>query len=144
MNHTKKMLPLLLFTCALLLTACAPAGGQEEDVTTLICANLTKNNNREDYDTVRRVAQSNGFSPKMKGFGQEPDAFRVECHRVTDEEWERYETLINSITKVDMYDSNIYTIVWEAAGAYFAGDKTLDETVDMIRNRVSLYVNENR
>lgn len=98
--------------------------------------------NREDYDTVGQVAQSNGFFPKIKGFGQEPDAFRVECRRVTDEEWEQYEALINSITKVDMYDSNIYTIVWEAAGAYFAGDK--DETVDMIQNRVSLYVNENR
>lgn len=100
--------------------------------------------NREDYDNVKRVAQSNGFFPKMKGFGQEPDVFRVECHRVTDEEWEQYETLINSITKVDMYDSNIYNIVWEAAGAYFAGDKTLDETVALIQNRVGLYVNENR
>ena len=100
--------------------------------------------NREDFDNVKRVAQSRGFFPKEKGFGQEPDRVRVECHRVTDEEWEQYEALINSITKVDMYDTNIYNIVWEPAGAYFAGDKTLDETVALIQNRVTLYVNEQR
>lgn len=100
--------------------------------------------NREDYDNVKRVAQSAGFVPKELGFGRKPDSVLVECHRVTDEEWEQYEDLINSVTKVDMYDSNIYNIVWEAAGAYFAGDKTLDETVALIQNRAGLYVNENR
>ena len=98
--------------------------------------------NREDFDTVRRVAQSAGFVPKTQGFGKKPDNVWVECHQVTDEEWEQYEGLINSITKIDMYDSNIYNIVWEAAGAYFAGDKTLDETVALLQNRVGLYINE--
>ena len=32
----------------------------------------------------------------------------------------------------------------EAAGPYFAGDKTLDETVRLIQSRAELYVNENR
>ena len=37
--------------------------------------------NREDFDNVKRVAQSRSFFPKEKGFGQEPDRVRVECHR---------------------------------------------------------------
>ena len=100
--------------------------------------------NREDHDNVKRVAQSDRFVPKGRGFGKRPDNVRVEYHKVTDEEWERYETLVNSITRAGMYDTNIYNIVWEAAGAYFAGDKTLDETVALIQNRVTLYVNEQR
>lgn len=100
--------------------------------------------NREDHDNVKRVAQSDRFVPKGRGFGKRPDNVRVEYHKVTDEEWERYETLVNSITRAGMYDTNIYNIVWEAAGAYFAGDKTLDETVALIQNRVTLYINEQR
>ena len=100
--------------------------------------------NREDYDNVRAVSQSKNFMPKRLGFNYPPDTIYVECHQVTDEEWERFEGLINRIDKVDMYDPNIFNIVWEATGAYFAGDKTLDETVQMIQNRVGLYVNEQR
>ena len=72
------------------------------------------------------------------------DVVWVEYHSATDEEWAQYDGLINSITKIDVYDSHIYNIVWGAAGAYFAGDKTLDETIRLIENRVGLYVNENR
>ena len=32
--------------------------------------------------------------------------------------------------------------IQEPCEAYFAGDKTLDETVDLIQRRVALYVNE--
>lgn len=34
--------------------------------------------------------------------------------------------------------------IYESCGAYFAGDKTLDETVDLIQNRVTLYINERK
>ena len=97
--------------------------------------------NREDYDTVRMVSQSPDFVPKKTGFAYSAfstDVVWVEYHSATDEEWAQYDGLINSITKIDMYDSHIYNIVWEAAGAY------LDETIQLIENRVGLYVNENR
>ena len=103
--------------------------------------------NREDYDTVRMVSQSPDFVPKKTGFAYSAfstDVVWDEYHSATDEEWAQYDGLINSITKIDVYDSHIYNIVWEAAGAYFAGDKTLDETIRLIENRVGLYVNENR
>ena len=32
----------------------------------------------------------------------------------------------------------------EQADVYFAGDKSLEETVQLIQNRASLYENENR
>ena len=68
----------------------------------------------------------------------------VEFRKATAEEFQRYEDFINHINKIDLFDNEILNIAQELAGAYFSGDKTLDETVALIQNRVTLYVNENR
>ena len=52
--------------------------------------------------------------------------------------------LYDAVERMDNGRGTIYDIVSEMAGAYFAGDKTLDETCSLIQNRVMLYVNENR
>ncbi len=62
----------------------------------------------------------------------------------TKDERQRYESLLNSIDKIDLCDKTIFDIVRELIGPYFAGDKTLDETIQLIQNRVMLYVNEQR
>lgn len=41
-------------------------------------------------------------------------------------------------------DKNIYNIVQECVGGYFAGDRTLDDTIGAIQNRVALYLNEQK
>ena len=46
--------------------------------------------------------------------------------------------------RIELSDSELLEIVMDAAGPYFAGDKTLDETVELIQRRAQLYVNENR
>lgn len=56
----------------------------------------------------------------------------------------RFESLISHTTQLYWPDDELSDIIWEACGPYFAGDRTLDETVRMIENRVGLYVNENR
>ena len=33
-------------------------------------------------------------------------------------------------------------IVCETLGPYFAGDKTMDQAIDLLQNRVQLYLNE--
>ena len=56
------------------------------------------------------------------------------------QEWEDY---FNSITRCTLFsDRNILALVEEEAGAYFAGDRTLDDTVERIQRRAELYVNE--
>ena len=56
------------------------------------------------------------------------------------QEWEEY---FNSITRCSLFsDRNILALVEEEAGAYFAGDRTLDDTVERIQRRAELYVNE--
>ena len=41
-------------------------------------------------------------------------------------------------------EDDLANIVWEMPGPCFAGDKTLDQTIDLLDNRVSLYLNEQR
>lgn len=57
---------------------------------------------------------------------------------------ERFWTLYNSIDQMSSTDSALLEIILEQAEEYFAGDKSLDETADLIQRRASLYVNENR
>ena len=102
--------------------------------------------NRADYDTLVAYSCSNRVRKKYpKGYPKFSLASPlVPIHPVTEEELARYEQFINSIDQTDLRDPVLYRIVKEAAGAYFAGDKTLDETVQLIQNRAMLYVNEQR
>lgn len=56
----------------------------------------------------------------------------------------RYKDLINHVDKIDLYDTELYDIVYEACGPYLAGDRDMDETIQVIRNKVKIYWNENR
>lgn len=57
---------------------------------------------------------------------------------------DRFWTLYNSIDQMSSTDSALLEIILEQAAPYFAGDKSLEETADLIQRRASLYVNENR
>ncbi len=50
--------------------------------------------------------------------------------------------LYNAIDSYDSWDPDLESIIIETAGAYFAGDKSLDVTVWLIQNRANLYINE--
>lgn len=57
---------------------------------------------------------------------------------------ERFWDLYNAINCVGGAESEVWKIIREQAEIYFAGDKSLDETADLIQRRATLYVNENR
>ena len=63
---------------------------------------------------------------------------------ISEEDIRRYEALIYSITLLYWSDDALADVVWDAIGPYLAGDKTLDETVQLLNNRIGLYVNELR
>lgn len=68
----------------------------------------------------------------------------IRLPRSTQADYDQLMALYNAITTVAGYDENIYNIVNEEAGAYFAGDRSLDDIARNIQNRVRLYVNEQR
>lgn len=57
---------------------------------------------------------------------------------------ERIYYLLDNCVGQRYYDEDIYTIVEEEAQGYFAGTKSLEQTVATIQNRVQLYIDEKR
>ena len=96
--------------------------------------------NLNDYQLLKRYDMT-VISPDGAPYYMGPI---LRYHKATQEEVDRFDYLMNSIDKINLYDRKIYDIAYETASAYFAGDKTLDETVALLQNRVGLYVNEQR
>lgn len=70
--------------------------------------------------------------------GEEP----VDIYSITQEQADRLLALLESACSCSQTDSIIYQVFLDEAGSYFSGDKGLEETVDVIQARVSMYVAE--
>lgn len=81
-------------------------------------------------------------SPLQSGWSY--DDFEVEIGPLSDEEVALFESVLNNTNKRQEQDYKLIEIIQEEAAAYFKGDKSVDEICDIIQNRVSTYVNENR
>ena len=68
----------------------------------------------------------------------------VDVYAVTPEQYQIVCNLIDSTHSLYSFDQDILDIVAEECAAFFAGAKSIDETVSMIQNRVSLYVAEQK
>ncbi|MDD6071271.1 MAG: hypothetical protein PUC12_10750 [Clostridiales bacterium] len=84
----------------------------------------------------------NEHEPEDSSWGW--DDLEVKIKPSTQEEVDMYMDLINSTKKVGGWNQEILDIILEESKAYFSGDKNVDETADIIQNRVKTYVNENR
>ena len=82
------------------------------------------------------------ISPTESTYGY--DDLEEEIKPSSQEEVDMYTELINGTKKISGYDNEIMEIIQEEAKAYFAGEKSLDDTAAIIQNRVKTYVNENR
>ncbi len=61
----------------------------------------------------------------------------------TDEEIQQVKDLINSVkSATNYYDKGLYDICEEETGAFFKGDKSAEETADLMINRISIYIAE--
>ena len=63
---------------------------------------------------------------------------------LTEKEAQVFRDLIDNTTKISRPNVAVMDIINEEAGAYFDGQKSLDETASIIQNRVTTFVNENR
>ena len=55
---------------------------------------------------------------------------------------DRYETMIRSCSSVSQTDTAVTVIVREEMPAYFSGQKTIEEVIDIMENRVQTFLNE--
>ncbi len=85
------------------------------------------------------------FSPWGIGAGRPGDVvLTAYLFAPSEAQMERFWKLYESTEQITGRNDALLDIVMEQADVYFAGDKSLDETVRLIQNRASLYVNENR
>lgn len=84
----------------------------------------------------------NEIEPLESGWGW--DDLNIDIGPLTDKQAQLYIDLVNNTNKTGEYNEEIGNIITEEAKAYFSGQKSLDETADVIQNRVKTYVNENR
>lgn len=66
----------------------------------------------------------------------------VELHAAKEEDVQAVRSLIESVDKMQDPDSQIATIISEEAQTYFSGDKSVEEVVDVVENRIQLYMEE--
>ena len=90
------------------------------------------------------LLDENGQPIEIKETWWISDDLQLEQGAVTQEQYDRFMALYNATDSVYYFDEAIYDIVADMAGAYFAGDRSLDDTAAQIQSRVTLYVNENR
>lgn len=63
---------------------------------------------------------------------------------MTQEEVDEVIAFIKSVDQLNSNHQDLLNIILEEAAPYFAGQKNVKEVVDIIQNRVQIYVNENR
>ena len=119
--------------------------------------------NRETFDEVMQMGMkywtdpytgevftdANGdpveFTPAGVGVGRPGDiVLMAYLFAPSEAQLDRFWSLYESIEQITGRNDAILDIIMEQADVYFAGDKSLDETAQLIQNRVQLYVNENR
>lgn len=103
--------------------------------------------NCADLDMVEEVYTNppDYFKGALYSFFNEPvESSGITVSSVTPDEIRRYNDFINHVEKINLYDMDLYDIVYEACGPYFAGDRSMEDTIQNIQNKVKIYWNENR
>lgn len=85
------------------------------------------------------------FTPTALGVGYPGDIVLMAYLFVPSEaQMDRFWRLYESTEQITGRNDALLDIIMEQADVYFAGDKSLEETAQLIQNRARLYVNENR
>lgn len=70
--------------------------------------------------------------------------FVLEVYAAKEEEIAKIKELIEKIDHMKRVDDQVFSIVSEEAGAYFGGQKSIDDVVAVIQSRANIYMNENK
>lgn len=105
--------------------------------------------NRKGFEYLREKSMTPDYSedgkelPKFVNAGiPNFDADDVSYYAITQEQYDQVMQLYNDTNTIYWNDDDLWEIVSEQAQAYFAGDRSLAETVGLIQDRAELYVNE--
>lgn len=84
----------------------------------------------------------NEIEPYQSSWGY--DDLDVEIGPLSEDQVNKLREVIASVDHLYVYNDDIMTIIADETGAYFSGQKSAKDVADIVQNRVSNYVNENR
>ena len=90
----------------------------------------------------KQLLDSDGEPIQSSKGGWQWGSLNMDLQATTQEEYDQIMELYNAIDSLVGYDEKIAGIVTDVAGAYFSGDKTLEDAAAQIQSRVNLYVHE--
>ena len=98
-----------------------------------------------EYDENGQIVlDSEGAPVEAVGWISTPDeSLTYPARAITQEEYDQFMALYQAIDQAYAYDGDVFDIILDVAGSYFSGDRSLEDTVDQIQNRVELYISEN-
>lgn len=70
------------------------------------------------------------------------DDLTIEIYEMTQEEYDRFMAVYEKTDRMNSYNQAISDIIGQECEAFFAGQKTAEETAKLIQNRVNLYIYE--
>ncbi len=73
----------------------------------------------------------------------EIDGTIAEIYQITENQKEQMLQLIEKVSKGTAFDSQLNSLIIDETQGYFAGDKTVEETMEVIQSIAKMYVNEN-
>ena len=89
------------------------------------------------YDLARHTMATGGPSGFLS-----PNLVSIDTPDKQDKE--RFDALIDNTCLFYWPDDALADVVWESIGPYLAGDRGLDDTIDLVQKRATLYVNEQK
>lgn len=100
--------------------------------------------NKADFQRRAEFEMAQELTPASTSYRVGESEVTVDLHAATQEDLDQVMALYEQIDTVYRWDESLEEIITDVAGAYFAGDKTLDETAKLIQNRAQLYVSERK
>ena len=99
--------------------------------------------NRKDYELGNRVDLTDKAEDIPPRFTLD-DGPEFQVLPANEDDLQLYEVLLNSTTQIYWPDNKLSDVVWESIGPYPAGDKSLEDTIALVQDRVTLYINEQK
>ena len=124
---------------------------QEQDESQTFAENWTGGYDEEgnytgegEYDENGNIRLDENGEPVeiSKGGFSYGDGPMIEVYAMTQEQYDTVNGLIENTNRIMRYDQSLMEIINDEAGAFFAGEKTAEETAQLIQNRVQLYMAE--
>lgn len=86
--------------------------------------------------------EENGIKKEEKRDTYNFGADKIDIYAAREEDIQTVLAIINSADKIRIWNGQINNIIYEEAGAFFNGSKTVEEVADIAENRIQIYINE--